>query len=220
MDQQFQDQLSLFEQSASQSLQMPVFERIEVPDADMLFCQDFYTPAESAGFFLRLLDEVMWQQDRMAFYGREIALPRLTAWYGDRGHTYTYSHIAMQPHPWTALLRDIKRKVENAVGAHFNSVLLNLYRSGKDSVSWHQDNEPELGSHPIIASVSFGETRVFQLRHRNNRAIPRLDIPLSTGSLLIMRGETQQHWQHQIPKTKRAVEPRINLTFRFIQRRP
>ena len=219
MDKQFRDQLSLCEQSASQSLQMPEFERFDVPDADMLLCKDFYTPAESAFFFLRLLDEVKWQQDRMAFYGREIALPRLTAWYGDRGHTYTYSHISMQPHPWTALLLEIKRKVENSVDAHFNSVLLNLYRSGSDSVAWHQDNEPELGSHPIIASVSFGETRVFQLRHRNNRVVPRLDIPLSTGSLLIMRGETQQHWQHQIPKTKRAVERRMNLTFRFIQLR-
>ena len=219
MDKQCQAQLSLFEQRASQSLQTSVFERFEVPDADILFCEDFYTPAESEFFFLRLLDEVKWQQDRMAFYGREIALPRLTAWYGDRGRTYTYSHISMQPHPWTALLCDIKRKVENSVGAQFNSVLLNLYRSGNDGVSWHQDNEPELGCHPIIASVSFGETRVFQLRHRNNRVIPRLDIPLSTGSLLIMCGETQQHWQHQIPKTKRAVEPRINLTFRFIQLR-
>ena len=161
MDQQFRDQLSLFEQRASQSLQIPVFQRFEVPDADILFCKDFYTPAESECFFLRLLDEVKWQQDRMAFYGREIELPRLTAWYGDRGHTYTYSHIAMQPHPWTALLLDIKRKVENSVGAQFNSVLLNLYRSGRDSVSWHQDNEPELGSRPIIASVSFGETRYF-----------------------------------------------------------
>ena len=217
MDKQFRDQLSLFEQGASQSPQTPVFERFVVPDADILFCKNFYTPTESECFFLRLLDEAKWQQDRMTFYGREVELPRLTAWYGDRGRTYTYSHIAMQPHPWTALLLDVKRKVENSIGANFNSVLLNLYRSGSDSVSWHQDNEPELGSHPTIASVSFGETRVFQLRHRNNRAIPRLDIPLSTGSLLIMRGETQQHWQHQIPKTKRAVEPRINLTFRFIQ---
>lgn len=218
MDKQCRDYLS-FTRRASQLFQAPVFEKFEVPDADMLLCQDFYTPAESAGFFLRLLDEVRWQQDRLALYGRAIELPRLTAWYGDRGCTYSYSHIAMQPHPWTALLLEIKRKVENAVGAQLNSVLLNLYRSGSDSVSWHQDNELELGSHPIIASVSFGETRVFQLRHRNNRAIPRLDIPLSPGSLLIMRGETQQHWQHQIPKTKRTVGRRINLTFRFIQLR-
>ena len=219
MEKQLQDQLSLCEQRASQSLQAPVFEKFEIPDADILLCQDFYPPAESACFFLRLLDEVRWQQDRMALYGRAIELPRLTAWYGDRGCTYSYAHIAMQPHPWTALLLEIKRKVDNAVGAQFNSVLLNLYRSGNDSVSWHQDNEPELGSHPIIASVSFGATRVFQLRHRHNRVLPRLDIPLATGSLLIMRGETQQHWQHQIPKTKRAVERRMNLTFRFIQLR-
>src|SRR5205085_1550841 len=141
-------------------------------------------------------------------------LPRLTAWYGDAGKSYTYSHIAMKSEPWTPILLYIKNRIEEVVEVSFNSVLLNLYRSGKDSVSWHQDNERELGENPVIGSVSFGGIRRFQFRHRLKKDIGKVDLNLTPGSLLIMKGTTQQCWQHQIPKTSKPVLPRINLTFR------
>jgi alkylated DNA repair dioxygenase AlkB len=166
--------------------------------------------------FSRLQSEINWQQDYLTIYGKDIPLPRLTAWYGDRGRDYTYSHISMKPHPWSDLLLTIKKKIEDACEAEFNSVLLNLYRSGDDGVSWHQDNEPELGEAPVIASLSFGATRIFQMKHLSKKEIPRVDIPLFDGSLLVMKGQTQQCWQHRIPKTRKIVGPRVNLTFRYI----
>jgi len=189
---------------------------IPLPDADVLLFSDCFGAEESAHILNRLLSEIHWQQDYLTFYGREIALPRLTAWYGDRGRNYTYSHISMKPHTWTELLLTIKGRVEVVSGAEYNSVLLNLYRSGVDGVSWHQDNEPELGEDPTIASVSFGATRIFQMRHLTRKDIPRVDIPLFDGSLLLMRGSTQKFWQHRIPKTQKAVGTRVNLTFRHI----
>lgn len=196
--------------------QAPRVGRISLPDADVLLFSECFGAEESARILDRLLSEIHWQQDYLTFYGREIALPRLTAWYGDRGRHYTYSHISMQPHPWTELLLTIKTRVEAVSGAEYNSVLLNLYQSGADGVSWHQDNEPELGEDPVIASVSFGATRIFQMRHLTRKDVPRADIQLFDGSLLVMRGSTQKFWKHQIPKTQKAVRARVNLTFRHI----
>jgi alkylated DNA repair dioxygenase AlkB len=195
---------------------IPRVKQIPLPDADVLLFLECFGAEESARILDSLLSEVHWQQDYLTFYGREIALPRLTAWYGDRGRNYTYSHISMIPYPWTELLLTIKARVEAISGAEYNSVLLNLYRSGADGVSWHQDNEPELGEDPVIASVSFGATRTFQMRHLTRKDIPRVDIPLFDGSLLVMRGLTQRFWQHRIPKTQKAVGTRVNLTFRHI----
>lgn len=152
----------------------------------------------------------------MRFYGKEIDIPRLTAWYGDPGKSYTYSGISMPPLPWTETLRAIKSRIEGVVHAGFNSVLLNCYRSGKDGVSWHSDDEPELGPQPIIGSLSLGGTRVLQLRHKIRKYLPRVELALGAGSLLVMRDQTQRYWQHRIPKTKKSVAPRINLTFRVI----
>jgi alkylated DNA repair dioxygenase AlkB len=194
----------------------PHVKRIPLPDGDVLLFSDCFGAEESAHILDRLLEEIHWQQDYLTFYGKELALPRLTAWYGDRGRNYTYSHISMQPHPWTDLLLMIKTRVEAISCAEYNSVLLNFYRSGADGVSWHQDNEPELGDDPIIASVSFGATRVFQMRHLTRKDIPRVEIPLFDGSLLVMRGSTQRFWKHQIPKTQKPVGARVNLTFRYI----
>ena len=148
-------------------------------------------------------------------YGKELPFPRLTAWYGDQDQTYTFSGITLQPHPWTPELLEIKKKLESRAGTSFNSVLLNRYRDGKDSISWHQDNEKELGKNPIIASVNFGATRTFQLRHIHTGE--KISIQLTHGSLVIMMGELQHFWKHQIPKTRKPVGERINLTFRTIK---
>ena len=151
----------------------------------------------------------------MKLYGKEINLPRKTAWYGDMDKSYTFSGIHLNPEPWTPTLLQVKERIEDVAKVQFNSVLLNLYRHGNDGISWHTDEEPELGENPIIGSVSLGGTRRFMFRHRQDKDI-RAEVELTDGSFLLMAGETQHFWQHQIPKTSRQVEPRINLTFRVI----
>ena len=162
----------------------------------------------------RLFDEMMavtpWRHEIASVMGRRVPIPRLTAWHGEAG--YVYSGIRMIPAPWNAPLLEIKAVAEACAGHAFNSVLLNLYRDGRDSVSWHADNEPGLGRDPVIASVSLGATRRFQMKHRRREERLALDLP--HGSCLVMAGATQHHWLHQVPKTSRPVGPRINLTFR------
>ncbi|MEQ9424905.1 MAG: alpha-ketoglutarate-dependent dioxygenase AlkB [Cyclobacteriaceae bacterium] len=189
----------------------------DLPDADVTFFENFFTREESDSLYKKLKEKIRWQQDQIKFYGKMIDLPRLTAWYGDPGFSYTYSGIPMNPHSWNEELLFIKERVDNEAGVHFSSVLLNLYRNGKDSVNWHQDNEKELGTNPVIGSVSFGETRPFQLRHLEKEELPKVDIQLTHGSFLLMKGTTQHYWKHQIPKTSRQINPRINLTFRVIR---
>ena len=162
----------------------------------------------------RLLQELMtvtpWRHEIATVMGRRVPIPRLTAWHGEAG--YVYSGIRMAPAPWNAPLLELKAAAEACAGHAFNSVLLNLYRDGRDSVSWHADNEPGLGRNPVIASISLGATRRFQMKHRMRDE--RLSLDLPPGSCLVMAGATQHHWLHQVPKTSRPVGPRINLTFR------
>jgi alkylated DNA repair dioxygenase AlkB len=185
-------------------------------DGEVILYPFFFILKESDRFFSDLYSSVKWRQDTIQFFGKNMPLPRLTAWYGDKGKSYTYSGIEQHPEPWTPTLRLIKSKVEEISEVTFNSVLLNLYRDGKDSVSWHSDDEPELGENPIIASVSFGAARRFSLKHKISKD-RKIDIDLPNGSLLLMKGETQHFWQHQIAKTSKSVQPRINLTFRVIK---
>jgi alkylated DNA repair dioxygenase AlkB len=185
-------------------------------DADVLMYPQFFSNEDSDILFNKLLNTINWQQDRVIFNEQNISLPRLTAWYGDPGKVYSYSGITKYPEPWTAELLMIKHHIEKEIEYTFNSVLLNLYRSGKDRVSWHSDDEPELGINPIIASVSFGETRRFQFRHRFDKSMERITVNLTHGSLLVMRGSTQHYWQHQIPEGRKSLQERVNLTFRMI----
>lgn len=192
-------------------------ELLPMPDGEVIIYRHFFDKAESDHFFRALSEEIKWRQDKIKFYGKEIDLPRLTAWYGDSDRSYTYSNIPMNPEPWTPMLLSIKKSIEEVAEVSFNSVLLNLYRNGKDSVSWHSDDEPELGENPVIGSVSFGDARRFQFRHRHRKDLSKVEIDLSHGSFLLMRSQTQRFWQHQIPKTSKPLKPRINLTFRLIQ---
>jgi len=194
----------------------PRVESFSLPDAEIAIFHPFFTPEESDAFFNDLLGATRWGQGQIKLYGKFHAEPRLTAWHGNEGKSYSYSGITLSPLPWTALLIEIKERVDAAARIQFNSVLLNLYRDGRDSNGWHQDNEPELGQNPVIASVSFGATRRFQLRHKFRKDLPKVEMDLEHGSLLVMRGPTQHFWQHQIPKTAKPVGPRINLTFRVI----
>lgn len=158
---------------------------------------------------------IKWKHDEIKLYGKYIPLPRLTSWYGDQGKVYTYSGIKSQHNAWNEGLLFLKKEVEKVAEETFNSVLLNWYRNGEDHLSWHADDEIELGENPTIASVNFGEERDFVIR-RNEEPSQKITIPLSHGALLIMRGELQHFWQHAVPKRKKVFGSRFNLTFRHI----
>jgi alkylated DNA repair dioxygenase AlkB len=191
-------------------------EAFALADADLVLYPQFFSQVESDALFAELRQATPWGQGHITLYGQRHAEPRLTAWYGDAGKRYSYSGQTLEPLPWTPLLLDVKARVDAAAQTEFNSVLLNLYRNGRDSNGWHQDNEPELGHNPVIASVSLGAVRRFQLRHKTRKDLPKLELDLPHGSLLVMAGPTQHYWQHQIPKTAKSVAERINLTFRVI----
>lgn len=188
---------------------------ILLKNADLILYKKFFSQAQSDHYFTDLLKEIDWQQGRIRVYGKMYDEPRLSAWYGDSGTSYTYSGITRHANVWTDTLSEIKHSIEMVSGVSFNSVLINLYRDGQDSVGWHSDDEPELGKNPFIASVSLGESRVFQLRHKTQKD-QKYALNLQSGSLLLMRGETQHFWQHQIPKSQKQLNQRINLTFRNI----
>jgi alkylated DNA repair dioxygenase AlkB len=171
-----------------------------------------FTGDQSAQLFRTLLDDVDWEQREITVYGKTHPQPRLVAWFGNPGTSYTYAGLTLYPTPWIDPILQIKAVCEAIAGTTFNSVLLNLYRNGDDTVGWHSDDEPELGPNPTIASVSLGAARRFDLRHKvTKETVKTLLLP---GSVLVMSGRTQAEWVHQVPRTKRVGEPRINLTFR------
>ena len=180
-----------------------------------------YTPniisdARAHDLLQSLINNTPWQQHEIFIYGRHVKCPRLSAWYGDEAAHYTYSGYTMQPLPWTASLREIKNIIETLAGSTFNSVLLNYYRDGNDSMGYHSDDEKELGNNPIIASVNLGVERDFIFKHKSDPSLKQ-SISLSHASALIMHAGCQEHWQHSLPKRTRITDPRVNLTFRQIQ---
>lgn len=158
---------------------------------------------------------INWRHDKLKMYGKEVYLPRYSAWYGNKDKSYTYSGLTLQPNTWNKGLNYIKNKIEKVSNTKFNSVLMNWYRDGKDYIGWHSDAEKELGKNPVIGSVNFGATRRFLIRRKDDHSI-KLEFPLMHGTLLIMRGELQHFWQHSVPKQKKVKKTRINLTFRKI----
>ncbi len=183
---------------------------------DLLFLPDFIPAAERAGLFAALMADIPFAAETIRLFGRPVQVPRLVAWHGDPGTTYTYSGTTHAPLPWSPALSDLRERVQARAGAPFNSVLANLYRGGADSMGWHADDEPELGAEPVIASLSLGATRRFQLKPRKGVPGQRVEIALTDGSLLVMRGRTQANWLHAVPKKAGPVGPRINLTFRYV----
>ncbi|MEZ5990345.1 MAG: alpha-ketoglutarate-dependent dioxygenase AlkB [Planctomycetota bacterium] len=175
-----------------------------------------FAGADADAWLAGLLAGLPWTQDRVEMFGRSLVVPRLSAWFGEPGAEYSYSGIAMRLRPWTPLLAGIRAVVEDAAGHGFNSVLANLYRDGRDSVSWHADDEPELGREPVIASLSLGASRRFRLKHKHRKDLRRIDLDLHHGDLLLMEGATQREWLHAVPKRRAALGPRVNLTFRWV----
>lgn len=191
--------------------------QIPLQDADVKYIHDFISYDQSIYYLESFLSEIAWKQNKIKMFGKVYDEPRLTAWYGDEGVRYKYSGIQLEPLPWNPLLNKLRLLVNKAAKTSFNSALLNYYRNGQDSMGYHQDNEPELGKNPTIASLTFGAERTFQMKHITDPSLKRKDIPLTSGSLLIMAGATQHHWKHQIPKTKKPIGPRLNITFREIK---
>ncbi|WP_411768191.1 alpha-ketoglutarate-dependent dioxygenase AlkB family protein [Winogradskyella sp. A3E31] len=187
-----------------------------LPNAELIYYPNFYKKGEADRLYESLKQSTKWQQDDITVYGKTYKQPRLTALFGKNGKTYSYSGILMHPKPFTKKLIKIEADISNTCGQNFDTVLLNWYRDGNDSNGWHADNEKELGNNPIIASLSFGEERPFHFKHRTIKS-ERHKLVLKHGSLLVMKGEMQHHWLHQIAKTKKDIGGRINLTFRNLQ---
>jgi alkylated DNA repair dioxygenase AlkB len=183
----------------------------DIPDAELKLWEHFFSREESDGFYKKLMEETPWKQEEITVYNKTHLTPRMTVWYGKHRLPEKVERLL------TPTLETIKHKVEDTTGIKFTSVLVNLYRDGKDGVGWHRDHDRELGPRPIVASVSFGETRPFEIRHKFRKELAKIKIPLDHGSLLLMAGTMQHFWEHQVPKTAKEIKPRINLTFRIVQ---
>ena len=200
--------MSLFD--TSKTITLPL------QDASIEYYPQFFDLGEANALFDELLHNTQWIEEDIRVYGKIYKQPRLTAFFANNNKKYGYSNISMTPLPFSTLLNTIKTKVEATCGTQFSSCLLNLYRDGQDSNGWHADDEKELGLNPVIASVSLGAERSFHLKHKTIKTLKH-KLSLQHGSLLLMKNETQHHWLHQIPKTKKPVGKRINLTFRLLK---
>ncbi len=190
-------------------------EQLPLPDADLLFWRQVELSSPYAMLLQALIDTTDWRQEEITVYGKFYLQPRLSAWHGDL--SYSYSGIRLEPLPWTPTLLDLKARVEALTEHEFNSVLLNYYRDQNDSMGMHCDDERELGLQPAIASLSLGDERTFLLKHKTRKDLKTVKLALPAGSLLLMRGDTQQYWRHGINKERHPCGPRINLTFRAIR---
>jgi alkylated DNA repair dioxygenase AlkB len=169
---------------------------------------------ETFKFYTFLYNEIEWKNDQAIILGKLIVTKRKIAWYGDIPFAYTYSKITKTALPWTESLLKLKKIVEEKTGETYNSCLLNLYHDGSEGMAWHSDAEKQLKKHGAIASLSFGAERKFSFKHKVCKEVVSLN--LASGSLLVMKGETQENWLHRLPPTKKVFSPRINLTFRTI----
>jgi alkylated DNA repair dioxygenase AlkB len=203
----FSCQESLFEDASLQTF--------ELSGAELVLLTAVWSRVEGDRLCKKLIGELDWRQDKISMFGQSHDVPRLNAWYGDPGRSYSWSGIAMDPSPWTSTLHEVKKRVSELADTEFNSVLANLYRDGNDKVDWHADDEEVLGVNPVIASVSLGAARKFRIRRKDRSSQP-IDISLKSGDVLIMSGSTQRYWEHQVPRTKKVTEPRVNLTFRKV----
>jgi alkylated DNA repair dioxygenase AlkB len=192
------------------------FEAIPMPEADVSILHGIEMPMPYDSILQKLIEQTKWRQEAVRIYGKEHQQPRLVALYGSSEHRYDYSGIKLHPLPMTDLLREIKRRIEDCTDAAFNAVFLNLYRDHNDSMGFHSDDERELGKNPVIASLTFGATRTFVMKHKSKKEFPSVKIPLEAGSVLLMRGSTQHNWKHGINKQTTPCGPRVNLTFRTL----
>lgn len=200
----------------SQHADTPAHELIQLPDAELLLVRHYFSATRAQDLFVELRDATPWRQDQLNMFGKRIPQPRLTAAYSEPHVRYRYSGLQLRSLAWTPVLLELRQIIEELSGQSFNHLLMNYYRDGQDSMSWHSDDEAELGLHPVIASLSLGDPRSFKLKHKHRRDLASLQLPLGDGDILIMRGTTQAFWEHSISKQTHSVGPRINLSFRQI----
>jgi alkylated DNA repair dioxygenase AlkB len=184
-------------------------------DGEAFLDQHYFKESDADNYFRQLESEIEWEQKEIRLFGKLIPQPRLMAWHGDEGITYQYSNLKLIAKPWTPTLIQLRNIIEENLGHEFNAVFLNYYRNGHDYMGWHRDNEKVLGLQPLIVSVSVGAKRIFKFRHYHNKTLVR-KFELENGSLMIMKGDTQNHWSHSLPKALKIKQARINLTFRNI----
>jgi len=201
----------LFNESDLFTTGFGIQKNFDLPDLGLMLHEGFIPKAEADAYYDHLLLTTPWREYQMPMYDKVVTAPRMIAWYG------LPEEAGENALPWTRELSALRAKVEEATGHSFNAVLLNLYRNGNDSVAWHSDKEHLIGQNPNIASVTFGQTRPFRLRHKTDKSIPQLEIPLHHGTLLLMHGSTNTFWEHHIPKSAKEMLPRINLTFRHVK---
>jgi alkylated DNA repair dioxygenase AlkB len=182
----------------------------DLPDLELMEYDGFIAKEDADDYYTKLLNATPWREYEMPMYDKIVTAPRMIAWYGEQ------EEAGEGALPWTPELLALRDKVQKETGLFFNAVLLNLYRNGNDSVAWHSDKEHKIGKNPNIASVTFGQTRPFRFRHKTDKSIPQIEIPLHHGTLLLMSGTTNTFWEHHIPKSAKNMLPRINLTFRRI----
>lgn len=199
--------------SPALALRTPAFERL-APDLDAAYVPALIEPRAADALFEALLEEVVWRQERIRMFGRDVPVPRLLAWVADPGVHYAYSGIEHAPAPWPARLRALREQLEDMLATAFPGVLLNRYRGGTDRVGWHSDDERAMADPPLIASVSLGAERRFVFRRRVRGGWRRVELKPAHGSLVLMWGRSQRDWQHALPRTRTAVGERVNLTFR------
>jgi len=189
-------------------------EIIKLEDGNLIYFPNFIDQGESLLFFNFLIQEIAFDQNQITIFGKTFSTPRLESFHAKENRSYSYSGIKLHSKPFNQTLHLLCDKVEKATNSIFNSVLINLYRNGMDSNGWHADNEKELGENPVIASLSFGASRRFDLKHNTTKK--KCSIDLNSGDLLWMDGNIQNFYKHQVAKTKRIDCPRINLTFRYL----
>jgi alkylated DNA repair dioxygenase AlkB len=190
--------------------------RLPLPDAELAHWPGFLPASAAQDLFRELEITAPWEQTQIRIAGRPLAIPRLNVWYGDPGTNYGYSGARLASHPWTPALAALRSQVETITGHRFNSALLNCYRSGRDSVDWHSDDEAVLGPEPVIATLSLGVARRFEMRHRSQAGLRR-QLVLESGSLLLMAGSMQRHWRHRVPKEPAVEGARISITLRLVR---
>lgn len=193
-----------------------MLQTLSLPGALLQFDPCWLSPERADALLVELQAGIHWEVHRIRLFGRWVDSPRLSSWIGDADASYRYSGARFAPKPWLPALQALRLQVAEAAGVRFNSVLANLYRDGRDAMGWHSDDEPELGRQPVIASLSLGAPRRFLLRHRQD-PLRKLTLVLPHGSLLLMRGDTQENYRHALPRTAKPTGARINLTFRWIQ---
>lgn len=188
-----------------------------IPDAEMRLYPNFIEPVKAERLYRELFNQVQWQQRSVIMYGKPIPQPRLTALYGDKNKAYTYTGLTWESLEWIAPLAEIRDLIATVDNHQINGVLCNLYRDGRDGCGWHSDAGESDGKNPVIYSISLGQTRNFQIKHKRDPNYKLVNIPLTSGSLLVMGGPMQHHWQHAVPKSTQVMMPRINLTFRAVR---